>query len=154
MHIGLILLMVSSVIWMEMTSKVANSESPIVFYDNPRVGYTSSELTAMQTLSSIGAGTPLTDTYYNYTFPILLSNDSYNKMIESGNQIFIQRNYFLHHPEWNQMYITSIRLSTANYQFIESGMVSINEYVEDQNINRWSVVYVNNNVKVYSNSKE
>ena len=94
----------------------------------------------------------MTDVYYDYTFPYVFSYDEYQEMTGSESRVFIERNYYLHNPEWNQFYMVRIRLEMAGYRSEDSEKVLVPEYIEEQNINSWPLIYTNNNVQVYSNA--
>ncbi len=147
-----ITVIVLGVTWMTITSSGANNDSSLVFNNAVRIGYTQSELATVKTLSSIGANRPMTDAFYAYAFPFLVNPDEYQEMTGSDSRVFIQRNYYLHSPEWNQYYMVRIRSSMAGYRTEDSTKVLVSEYIEKQKINSWPLIYTNNNVQVYSNA--
>jgi uncharacterized membrane protein len=149
--LGMIMLIVLAIVFMTTTNSAANDDSPQVFNGARRLGYTQSELTAINTLSDMEAGQPMTDIYYGLIYPYVIGNDQYLDMVQGESRVFIHRNYYMHHPEWNQRYISRIYLRTG-YQIWESEQVLISDYIKEQGIDRWPLIYSNKDVTVYSNA--
>ncbi|MFC2005291.1 hypothetical protein ACFLUY_03605, partial [Chloroflexota bacterium] len=105
---SMVMIVTLAIIFMMTTSKIANSESPLIFNGVIRIGYTQSELTAINTLSDIGAGRPITDNYYARVFPYIAGYDKYAEMLQRESRVFIKRNYYLNHPDWNNGYMDRI----------------------------------------------
>lgn len=147
--LSLIMLVVLGIIFMMSTNSVANDDSPLIYNGAKRIGYTQSELTAIGTLSAMGSGSPITDLYYRLTFPHVIGNDRYIEMVDRDNKVFIQRNYYLHHPEWNGRYRAQIHEggSLSNYKLEE---MLISDYIREQRIDKEPLIYTNGNVKVYA----
>jgi hypothetical protein len=148
--LGVIMLVILAGIFMMTTNTVANGDSPQVFNGASRIGYTQSELTAINTLSDIGVGRPIADEYYVLTFPYVAGYDKYMDMMRGDSRVFIQRNYYLQHAEWNQYYTGSI-LEGGFWERASEPML-ISDYMKEQGIDRWPIIYRNNNVTVYSNA--
>ena len=138
------------IIFMMTTNKIANNDSPQVFNGARRLGYTQSELTAINTLSDMGVGRPTADTYYGLIWPYVAGYDEYMEMVQGDSRVFIQRNYYLHHPEWNPHYMAGI--IKGGYEEMRRTRVLISGYMREQGIDRWPVIYINENVTVYSNA--
>ncbi len=147
--LSVVMLVVLAIIFMMTTSNLANGDSPWVYNGAVRVGYTQSELTAIRTLSDIRCGCPKTDIYYGLIFPYVISYDEYMDMSQGGNEIFVERNYYLHHPEWNEKYTERIHEggSHGNYK---PEKVSILGYMRERSIDEGPLIYSSSGgVKVF-----
>lgn len=153
-RIAFFLVILSSAIWMNITNSEANTDSPMVFNNTCRLGYTSSELITIKTLASIGAGYPMTDIYYSYTFPDLLTPEEYTKMTQNDKPTIILRDYYLNHPKWNIRYVTRLQKCITNNEFVVTPPVNVTQYIESENIASWPLIYSNNDVKAYSSPIE
>ncbi len=146
--LGMLIVVVLAVVFMITTNSMANDDSPQLFNGAERFGYTQSELTAIETLSDIGWGCPETDIYYGYIFPYVIGYDEYVDMVQRNNGVFIQRNYYLHHPEWDDRYVTRIHHGgIGNY---EPERVLISHYMKEYGIDKSPLIYNNGNVKTYA----
>jgi hypothetical protein len=148
--LGVIMLVILAGIFMMTTNTVANDASPLVFNGASRIGYSQSELTAINTLSDIGAGRPITDEYYALIFPYVVGYDKYMDMVQGDSRVFIQRNYYLQHAEWDQYY--TARILEGGFWERASEPMLISDYMKEQGIDRWPIIYRNNNATVYSNA--
>lgn len=144
----LIMLVLLSILFSMDTNSVANNDSPLVFNNADRIGYTQSEITAIETLSNMNSGRPVTDIYYGEIFPYIISNDKYLDMVRSDNTIFIQRNYYLYNPDWNEKYRT--RIHEGGPDNFRPELVQISDYMERYGITAQSLIYNNGNVKAYA----
>ena len=146
------MLIILAVIFMMTTNSVANDDSPQVFNGAVRYGYTQSELTAINTLSDMGIGRPTTDRYYGVIIPYIAGLDEYTGMLQEDSRVFIQRNYYLHHPEWSQHY--RVEFTVGGYLDPEARLIRvlITDYKKMWGIDGWPVIYSNENVTVYSNA--
>lgn len=146
------LIILTVVFTMTATNSMANDESPFVFNNAVRVGFTQSEQTAIETLSNMRYGRPITDIYYGEIFPYIIGNDKYDAMLQNKNSIFLQRNYYLYHPEWDEKYKIEIHQGgKGNYK---SGAVMILDYMKEQGINKMPIIYNNGKVKAYAINTE
>jgi len=147
----MVMLIVLAVIFMMTTNSTANDDSPQVFNGAMRLGYTQSELTAIKTLSDMRCGCPETDLYYGIIFPYVIGYDAYKDMVQGENEVFIHRNYHLHHPDWNQWHMDAIHHGGIdNY---ELKPVLISDYMKEVGVDRCPLIYSNENVKVYATTK-
>lgn len=146
--VGMVILMMLAVIFMTITNSMANDDSPQVFNGATRYGYTQAEITAIETLSDMGCGCPETDIYYGTIFPYVIGYDAYADMVEGDNALFIHRNYYLHHPEWNQWYME--RIHKGGIGSWEPERVLISDYMKEHAIDTGPLIYSNRNVKVYA----
>ena len=144
----MVMLVILVIIFTMTTNDKANDDSPFVFNGATRIGYTQSELTGIKTLSEMGGGPPVTDLYYGRIFPYVIDSKAYSDMVERDNTIFVQRDYYLHHPEWDKKYKTRIYkggVDNFNPQFL-----NIFNYMKDNGINNESLIYNNGNIKTYT----
>lgn len=148
-RLSLVMATVLTIMFMMTTSRVANTDSPLVYNGAARVGYTQSELAALDTLSYMGAGNPETDVYYGLIFPYVIGNNEYIEMSQRTNEIFLVRNYYLQHPEWNDRYATMIHMGGDHWNYTEDS-VSISGYIEGRGIDQGSPIYRNGNVEAYA----
>jgi hypothetical protein len=148
-RIGVILLIVLAGTFMMTNSSGANADSPMVFNGARRVGYTQSEFNVINTLYDIGGGRPMTDEYYFQIFPYIAGYDQYRDWLQRNSRVFIQRNYYLRHPEWNKYYTGRIRGGPEN---VTPSRELISDYMHVWGIDNWPIIYRNNNVTVYSNA--
>ncbi|MGD0955155.1 MAG: hypothetical protein ABR985_22670, partial [Methanotrichaceae archaeon] len=128
-------------------SPEANNDSPVVFNNVCRDGYTQSELTAVRTLSQIGAGYPITDLYYGDIIPFIIGKDKYKKMIANNKGIFILRNFYINHPLWDRNYTIPINLGNENDNYTKNSM-NVYDFMNNQGILASDLIY-NDKVKVY-----
>jgi hypothetical protein len=150
MRISAILLIVLAGVFMMATSKDANADSPMMFNGANRTGYTQSELDVINTLCDIGGGRPTTDEYYGLVLPYVAGFDRFANLLQENSRVFIQRNYYLHHPEWNRYYIERIMIGSP--ENVTPGRDLISDYMHVWGIDNWPVIYRNNNVTVFSNA--
>jgi hypothetical protein len=149
--LSLIMLVILAVIFMMITNSVANDDSPQIYNRAARFGYTQAELTTISTLSDMGCGCPETDIYYGSIFPCVMSDDEYKNMVEGDNGVFILRNYYLHHPEWNQWYMTRIYKGGISYEeMLLLVPVLTSDYMKEHAIDTAPLIYSNGDVKVYA----
>jgi len=134
------------------TNSAANTDSPRVFNGTMRVGYTQSELTAINTLSDMGVGRPTTDLYYSVIIPYVAGYDEYMDMLEQDSRVFIQRNYYLHHPEWGEHYRAEFVVEGRQDPESMRIRVLLSDYKRMWGIDMWPVIYSNENVIVYSSA--
>ncbi len=150
--ISMIMLIILAVIFMMTTNATANADSPQVFNGTRRAGYTQSELTAINTLSDMGVGRPTTDLYYGLIFPYVAGYDEYADMEQGDSRVFVQRNYFLHHPEWSQHYRAELIVGGFQDPEVRRVRVLLSDYKRMWGIDEWPVIYCNQNVIVYSSA--
>lgn len=143
-----IMLVLLFIIFNMITNSVGNNDSPLVFNNAYRIGYTQSEITAIGALSNMNSGRPVTDIYYGEIFPYILSYDKYLDMVRSDNTIFIQRNYNLHNPDWNEKFQT--RIHEGGISKFRPEFVQISDYMDKHGITTQSLIYNNGNVKAYA----
>jgi hypothetical protein len=147
-RLSVVVVTVLTIIFMMTTSRVANTDSPLVYNGAARVGYTQSELSAIDTLSYMGAGNPETDVYYGLIFPYVIGKNEYIEMSQRTNEIFLVRNYYLQHPEWNDRYTAMLHMGGDHWNYTEDS-VSISDYIESEGIDGGAPIYRNGNVKAY-----
>ncbi len=138
----IIIIIVVGIILTMTTNNLANDDSPFVFNAAVRIGYTQSEITAIETLSNMKSGYPVTDIYYLGISRYILGNDEYNSMIKSNNSVFIKRNYYLKHPDWDDRFM----ISTYAKGVLKYGPEQMKAY----DIDKEFLIYNNENVKVYT----
>lgn len=143
LKLGTMTLVLLAIVFMTLTGSIANNDSPWVYNGAIRSGYTQSELTAIVTLSEIGGASPKTDLYYGLIFPYVMGYDKYMSKASESQAIFVQRNYYLRHPDWNMKYRGQL-LREEN-----AGYVQILAYMKEHGLNRWPLAYANGNVNVY-----
>jgi hypothetical protein len=148
--IGAISLIVLATMFIMTISSNANADSPMVFNGAQRLGFTQSELDAINTLCDIGSGRPVTDLYYGSTFPFVAGYDRYADLSKGDSRVFIQRNYYLQHPEWDRYYVQMIINIGPVDENTERVMIS--DYMHVWGIDNWPVIYRNNEVTVYSDA--
>jgi hypothetical protein len=148
--ISVILLMVLAIIFMMTTNRDSNADSPMVFNSAERLGYTQSEQNVINTLCDIGSGRPMTDVHYGYMFPFVAGYERYANLTQGKTRVFILRNYYLHHPEWDQYYMDRI-IRGALYD-VGTRRELITDYMKVWGIDSWPIIYRNNNITVYSNA--
>jgi hypothetical protein len=151
-NLAFILLIILSSTWLSITNSVTNSDSPLVFNRAVRIGYTQSELGAIRTLSSMQAGRPMTDRLCDFVLPFVVGSESFENMTESESRVFIRRNYYLRNPEWNQYFFSTIHIKKSGGRDEATQRLVVAKYIEEQNIDRWPLIYTNNNVQAYSNA--
>jgi len=149
--LSMVAVMVLAILFMMTTNSLANDDSPPFYNGAIRLGFTQSELTAIETLPDMGCGCPKTDLYYGNIFPYVIAYDKYMDMVQGDNEVFIQRNYYLRHPEWNQKYASSIHLGGIEKTVREA--VLLLDYMKEQGIDKMPLIYTNGDVKVYSMPK-
>jgi len=149
MKLGMITSVLLAIIFAMLTSDTVNNESPWIYNGAIRSGYTQSELTAAKTLSDMKCGRYRADLYYGLTVPYIIGYDAYMDMGKgSSTWIFVERNYYLHHPKWNEKYKARIF-----HEKDESQYVIISEYMKNQGLDSWPLIYSNGNVKAYATPK-
>ena len=128
----------------------ANRDTPFFFteYSSDRLGWTQSELTGARALYNLSCGRPITDNSYGNIFPYIIGYNEYTEMQSKNNSIFIWRNYYLHHSEWNEMYVTQIH-DGLNHIFNIKEKIFVSDYMEKIGIMNQSLIYTNINMKVY-----
>ncbi len=148
--IGMVMLVILAAIFMMTTNTLANGDSPLVFNGAMRLGYTQSEITAITTLADIGCGPPMTDRYYGRAFSYVLGYDKFRDIVQRGNKVFVLRNYYLHHPEWNKNYTAILEpLVIKAAPSPAAGEVVVWNYLNKQEIDSQHLIYINQNVKAY-----
>jgi len=147
---GMLLSVVLVIILVMTTSSNSNSESPMVFNGAERNGYTQSELNVINTLCDIEGGRPTTDVHYGYIFPYIAGYDRYANWLREKSRVFIQRNYYLQHPEWDQYYVD--RIIRGGRDDVGNRRELISDYMKVWGIDTWPIIYRNNHVTVYSNA--
>lgn len=148
--IGVILLITLATTFMMATDSNANADSPMVFNGSQRTGYTQSELDVIGTLCDIGGGRPITDAYFGRTFPYVVGFDRYEYLLQENSRVFIKRNYYLGHPEWDKYYVAG--MMRAGPEVVYSSRDLISEYIYIWGIDDWPVIYRNNNVTIFSDA--
>ncbi len=150
--LSMFMLVILAVIFMMTTSGQANTESPLVFNGAERSGYTQAEITAIKSLADMGCGSPMVDIPYNTIFSYVLDYDEYTDMLQGENKVFVYRNYYLHHPEWDQSYVARLYTPTITGSGISPQVtpVLISDYMKEHAIDRCPLIYSNGNVKVYA----
>ena len=146
--LGMITVVMLAITFMITTNSIANGDSPQVFNGATRFGYTQSEVTAIKTLSQTDWGRPETDIYYGSIFPFVIGPDKYRDMVDKDNGIFIMRNYYLHHPEWDDRYMTKIHHGGIGN--VGEEQVLISDYVKERGIDAGPLVYDNGRVRAYA----
>jgi hypothetical protein len=127
-----------------------NNDSPLSFNGAKRLGFTAAELTTIQTLSEIRTGQPTADLNYVDIFPYVAGFLNYEDMVLRDSRVFILRNYYLQHSEWDQGFVTDILEGGIQDVTISQALVS--DYIKGQGIDKWDAIYANNDVTVYSNA--
>ena len=148
-RLAIIMLVILAIIFSMTTNGIGNKDNPLFFNNAARYGYTQSEFAAIHTLSDVKAGRFVTDIYFSIIFPYVLTDDEYNEMMQRSNKnIFIQRNYYLKNPEWNNKYRVSI-VTGDLFNIIADNVFVLNFMKEKYMINIAPMIYNNGNVKVY-----
>jgi len=147
-RIAIVMLLLLVMIFCMTTNSIGNKDSPFFFNNAVRYGYTQSEFAAIHTLSNAKAGIFVTDLYFSTIFSSVLTDDEYNEMTQSNKKIFIQRNYYLENPEWDNEYkISIVEGKTSN--IIANNVLILNFMEEEYRINNLPIIYSNGNIKVY-----
>ena len=94
----------------------------------------------------------MTDRLCNFIFPFAIGSEAFTNMVLSENRVFIKRNYYIHNPEWNEYFFSRLHLKRARGYEDPTQRVIVAEYIEEQSIDKWPLIYVNNNVQAYSNA--
>lgn len=146
----LIMAVVMSTLFIMTAMSSANSDSQLLHDKSlSRNGYTESEISVIRTLSDISAGCPTTDIFHSLIFPYIIGYDACLEMVtRNSDEIFITRNYFLNHPEWNNSYKFRIRQVTAGWGEWDWQEVIIIDYLQEQGIDK-TLIYNNGSVKAY-----
>ncbi|MFC1925710.1 hypothetical protein ACFLW2_03320 [Chloroflexota bacterium] len=144
---GALVILPIIILFLMITNANSNSDSPLFFNGSVRIGYTESEIDSVNTLWEIGAGTPVTDIRYAISVPFLVGEDNYNQMLKRDNRVFISRNYYLKHPEWNERYRDKI--SQGNYAAEGLPYVVLSDYAEELGVDQVPRIYDNGNVSAY-----
>jgi hypothetical protein len=145
-----ITVIVLAIMFMMVTGNAANNDSPMVFNGSIRIGYTQSELTAANTLSDIGSGHPMTDKYFGIVYPMIVGFDRYTNLLQENSRVFIQRDYYLRHPEWNKYHMNIIIMNWRDD--VETSRELVSAYMKVWGIDNWPIIYRNNNVAAYSSA--
>lgn len=145
-RLAIVVLIILVIIFSMSTNNLGNKDNPFFFNNAIRYGYTQSEFAAVHTLSDIEAGIFVTDTFFSKTFPYILTDDKYNQMRKSNKKVFIQRNYYLKNPEWNNKYQVSVSMGN---KVIGNNVLILNFMKEKYRINNTPMIYSNGNIKVY-----
>jgi len=143
-------LIIATIILFSLLSPVANQDTPPFFTGNSskRMGWTQSELTGAEALYNFSCGRVVTDTYYGNIFPYIIGNSQYQEMLSQQNSVFIWRNYYLHHPEWNDLYVTVIH-NGRNHDDKTEEKIFISDYMAKMKIITDPLIYANGNMKAY-----
>jgi len=148
-RLAVVVLVPAAILFFMVTGPVANTDSPIMYNGSTRLGYTQSEITAIQTLYKMEAGSPKTDIYYAMIFPYVIGNNENLEMAERSDAVFILRNYYLQHPEWNESFVTRIHDGGDHYNYRPEN-IKITDYIVENNIENGVLIYASNGVKVYT----
>lgn len=147
--IGVIII---SIIFLAQITPPTNQTSPLFYsgYSSSRASWTESEMAAAKTLYEMSCGNPITDIYYGNIIPYIVGHEEYVNMSSKDNSIFIWRNYFLNHPDWNDKYVTRIHMGKSRYNYGEEGYIS--DFVKEYGIETECapLIYTNGNVKAYA----
>lgn len=150
--IGIGLVIISIVSLAQITPPV-NQTSPLFYsgYSSSRACWTESELIAAKTLYGVSCGKPITDLYYGHIIPYIIGHNNYSKMCSKSNSIFILRNYYLNHPEWNNKYITYIHMGKYHSNYDPTKRYYITDLIKIYGIETEyaPLIYTNGNVKAY-----
>lgn len=147
-RLAIIMLVLLVIIFGMTTNSLANRDSPFIFNDAKRLGYTQSEFAAIDTLSNVKAGRYISDNYFSAIFPYVLTDNEYKEMMQSNKSIFIQRNYYLNNPEWNDKYKVTI-VAGHRYNIIALEVVILNFMKKEYMIDFMPIMYDNGNVNVH-----
>ena len=126
----------------------SNNDNPFFFNNAVRLGYTNSELIAPVRLMEFSAGRPISDIDYNLALPYILNIDDYGKLKVDNESVFIRRNYYLNHPDWDEKFKTKIHnghnmLDCTDESFNILNSLIIKRYLESD------LIYNNGIVKAY-----
>lgn len=153
--IGLVII---SIIFLAQITPPVNQTSPLFYsgYSSSRACWTESELIAAKTLYEISCGNPITDLYYGQIIPYIIGHNNYSKMCSKSNSIFIWRNYYLNHPEWNDKYITCIHKGKYRSNYDPTKRYYITDLIKIYGIEieYAPLIYTNGNVKAYPQGEE
>jgi hypothetical protein len=142
-----IMLPILLMIFLMTTNTAGNSDSPLVYNGAQRMGHTQSELVSVQTLSEMGSGCPIVDLRWGNTVPYIIGGDNYKEMVARDNKIFILRNYYLNHPEWNNRYRDKI--TEGNIYQERLRYVVFSDYAKQLAVADSPLIYSNGNVAAY-----
>lgn len=126
----------------------ANVDVPPIFNNAERYGYTASEIKTIQWLSENEAGCPITDLHYGNIFPYIMGIKNYTKMSDRINTVFIDRNFYLFHKDWNLLFKTNVHKGGSNDNYI-AGMSTL-KYKQENRILEKSLIYKNGVTYVYA----
>ncbi|MHB8163123.1 MAG: hypothetical protein ACYDDV_02115 [Methanoregula sp.] len=145
--IGFSLIIIVIVLLM-IISPPANGDNPPTFNNAQRLGYTYSEQKTIERLAEFDAGCPKTDLHYGNIFPYIIGNKEYQDMSTRDNIVFIERKYYIFHPEWDSLFITELHEGGKNDNFITGRYVS--DYLKGNKISEKSRIYTNEMTNVFA----
>jgi len=152
--LSIVALIALAVLSSMLTNTRANGDSPLFYNGTQRFGYTQAELTTIHTLSDIKCGNPQTDVYFGDIFRYMLGHKSYMAMITRDNEVFIKRNYYLYHPEWDQKFMAYITKGVEgeldSSRVISKGQVLVLSYIREHEIDKQPLIYNNGDTWVYT----
>lgn len=139
-----------AIILFSLITPPANQDNPPFFMDHSskRSGWTQSELVGAKALNNISLSRPITDLYYGNIIPYVVGHDEHQKIHSENNTIFIWRNYYLFHPEWNERYSTPLHMG-RNFTDNTRNTIIISDYMTVKGIIHQPLVYANGNIKAY-----
>jgi len=144
-QLSMVMVVMLLIIFMMISNSLANDDSPLLFNNTQRYGFTQSEITAVHTLSDMQCGNYGTDLYYGEIFPFIIGPANYSNMILRKNAVFILRNYYIHHPEWNEKAMIRIYHVDA----FRWKQVLVSDYLKEIRLDKDPLIYNNGNVKTY-----
>lgn len=90
------------------------------------------------------------DVFPAYTFPYTIGYDWFEDLAQANTRVFIQRYYYLYHPEWNQHYVDKIIMGWR--ESLGRNRKLFTDYMKVWGIDICPAIYRNNNVTVYCNA--
>lgn len=151
---SIVIFVILTMLFLSNISNITENVNPFFYNGAKRSGYTQSELSAIQTLSDMEAGSPQTDADYGDIFRHVIGEDKYDAMIIRNADVFILRNYYLQHPEWDEKWMDYISkgylVELSDDRLVTKGRVHILDYVRENVIEDKSVIYNNGSLKAYA----
>ena len=91
----------------------------------------------------------------DYIISPITDYDNRPRMCSKNNGIFIWRNYFLNHPDWDDKYVTRIHMGKYHskydaYDATKKGYISNLVKIYGIKIDCAPLIYTNGNVKAYA----
>lgn len=140
----IIVVLLLAAAFFNMTNDLANNDSPLVFNNAIRGGYTQSELTAIERMSSLNVGCPVTDLSYSQIIPYVAANN-YTNLLNNPNKVYIIRNYYMFNPDWNDQVTLQIHdASEPDYMYYSTTAHEFRQTLDDK-----LLIYDDGNVKSY-----